>query len=353
LQTRVTQAGPLAAASATNIAAAQSAPGAGTLALNGSLAGAVTNNVCLSQSGTVATPLLINGSLAVAQYSVPTMGVTLGNVAYVPLPLAVSTASKTSNILSPAGGSPLLVSSAGNDSGITFKVVGYADHGSPIVVSETVTGANASVVSTANGYSVVLSITPSGNTASTVMVGTTQFAILDTPRRVIFTSSGTDTGITLTITGRDWAGSKISETVTGGSSGSPASTVLDYLAVTQVTISGATAGTISVGTNGVCASPWVNLDPWALGTVAGQTVVNGTVNYTVEVTNDDPDSYANPVARSAVTWNDSFAGVYQATASTAFSLTTAPLWARVLLNSETGTAAYVRMTLAQHGAVPL
>jgi hypothetical protein len=352
LQPRVTQVGPLGAASATNIAAAQSAPGAGALALNGSLAGAVANNICLSQSGTAATPLLINGTLAVTRYSAPVLGLTPVSVAYIPIPLAVSNASKSSNILSPAGGSPLLISSAGNDSGITFTVVGFADHGQYITQKEVVTGANASVVSTKLGYSEVLSITPSGNTASTVTVGTTQFAILDTARRVIFTSSGTDSGLTLTIVGRDWSGNKITETVTGGVSGTPASTVLDYLAVTQVLTSGATAGTISVGTNGVAGSPWINLDPWAMGAVSGQCAASGTVNFTVQVSNDDPNSYANPVAANVVTWDSNAAGVIAATVSTAFSLSAAPLWARVLLNSETGTG-FVRMTLAQMSAVPI
>lgn len=348
MQPRVTQAGPLAAASATNIAAAQTTPAAGVLALNGSTAGAVANNICLSQSGTAATPLLINGVLATTQYSAPTMGLTLDKVAYIPTPLASSNALKMSNILSPSTGSPVLITSAGNDSGITFKIVGLSIHVNTVVKTETVTGANTSVVSSANEYDVVLSITPSGNTASAVTVGTTQLAILDTARRVIFTSSGTDSGITLTITGRDWAGARISETVTGGVSGTPASTVLDYLAVTQVKVSGATAGTISVGTNGVAGSPWVNFDTWAMGTVSGQCVVNGTVNYTVQVTDDDPNSYGNPIAANVVTWNSNAVGIVNQTTSQSFGLAQAPLWARVLLNSNGGTTAYVRMTLIQH-----
>lgn len=352
MQTRVTQAGPLAAASTTNIAAAQTAPAAGTLALNGSLAGSVANNISLSQSGTAATPLLINGALSTTQYVNPFIGVTGAKVAYLPIPLAVNNASKTSNILSPAAGSPLLISSAGNDSGITFTVVGISDQRARVVQTEVITGSNASIVSTVNGYSVVLSITPSGNTASTVTVGTTQFAILDTARRVIFTSSGNDSGLTFTIIGRDWLGNRLTETVTGGNA-TAVQTVLDYAAVTQVKTSGATAGTVSVGTNGVASSPWIYLDTWAVGTVSGQTVVNGTVNYTVEVSNDDPNSYANPIAASAMTWNGNFAGVNASTTSTMFGLAVAPLWARVTLNSETGTTSYVRMTLAQSLSVPI
>lgn len=352
MQPRVTQAGPLAAASATNIAAAQTAAATGSLALNGSTATVSANNICLSQSGTAATPLLINGSLAVAQYVNPVNGFAAPTVAYVPSPYGAASNTSAANILSPTTGRQVIITSAGNDSGITFTLRGIKDR-SNIVNTEVLTGSNASVIGSANAYSEVISITPSGNTASTVTVGTSSYAVLDTARRVIFTSSGTDTGITITINGRDWSGSLISETVTGGSSGTPASTVLDYLAVLRVTVSGATAGTISVGTNGVAGSPWVNLDPWAMGTVSGQCVVNGTVNYTVQVTDDDPNSYANPVAPSAVIWDSNAAGVIGSAASTAFSLAAAPLWARVLLNSETGTTSFVRMTLAQHSSVPI
>lgn len=355
MQSRVTQAGPLAAASATNIAAAQTAPGAGVLALNGSTTLAVANNICLSQSGTVATPLLINGALAMNQYVAPTLGIVGAKVAYIPSSLAIHVASITTktNIFSPDAGRPIYITSAGNDSGITFTIVGIKNRSAINLVStEVVTGANASVVSSSNTYSEIVSVTPSGNTASTVTVGTASSALLDTARRVIFTSSGTDTGLAITIIGRNWAGDIITETVTGGSSGTPASTVLDYLAVAKVSVSGATAGTISVGTNGVAGSPWVNLDPWAMGQVAGQCVASGTVNFTVQVSNDDPNSYANSIAANVVTWDSNAAGVIAATASTAFSLSTAPLWARVLLNSETGTG-FVRMTLAQMSAVPI
>lgn len=356
MQPRVTQAGPLAAASATNIAAAQTAPGAGVLALNGSTTLAVANNICLSQSGTAATPLLINGALATNQYTAPTLGIVGAKVAYIPSSLAIHVESITTktNIFSPDAGRPIYITSAGNDSGITFTIVGIKNRSAINLVStEVVTGVNASVVSSSNTYSEIISITPSGNTASTVTVGTASSALLDTARRVIFTSSGTDTGLTITIIGRNWAGDIITETVTGGSSGTPASTVLDYLAVAKVSVSGATAGTISVGTNGVAGSPWVNLDPWAMGQVAGQCVASGTVNFTVQVSNDDPNSYANPIAANAMAWDSTYAAVNAATASVQFAMASAPLWVRVLLNSETGTSAFVRMSLAQMSSVPI
>jgi hypothetical protein len=62
------------------------------------------------------------------------------------------------------------VTSAGNDTGITFTVVGTDRYGNAI--SETFAGANASVASGAKNFATVTSITPSGNTAGNVTAGT-------------------------------------------------------------------------------------------------------------------------------------------------------------------------------------
>lgn len=350
MQSRVVQAGPLAAPSATNIALAQSPSAGGYLALNGSTTTKVANNICLAQSGTAATPLLLNGVLCRARYSAPTQPAQAA-VAYIPDILANENAASTTNLWSPSTGQPIYITSAGNDAGITFTVVGVlVDAGSP-VVTEVMAGTNASVVGSQYRYALVISVTPSGNTASTVTVGTSGYALLDAARRVLFTSSGTDTGLTITLSGRDWAGLPISETLTGGSSGVAVYSALDYLGVTAVKLSGATAGTISVGTNGVASSPWINLDPWAMGTVQLQAVVSGTANYTVETTNDDPDSFANPIGRSSVTWDSNAGGLINQTVSGSVNLATAPAWIRLLLNSQTNPG-YVRLTAIQHSAVP-
>lgn len=331
MQPRITQAGPLVAPTATKIALAQSPVAAGYLALNGAAGAATANNICLSQSGTAATPLLLNGALSQTRFASPTIGATPTTIAMLP-----------------ALG-PIYITSAGDDSAHTFAVVGLGPNN--IVLKETITGTNAGVSASANLYQAIMSITPSANTTSTVTVGAMGFATLDTARQVLFTSSGTDTGVTITISGADWSETPISESLLGGSSGVAVATALDYLTITQVKVSGATAGTISVGTNGVCGSPWINLDTWASGAIAGQAVVSGTANYTVQTSNDDPNSYSNPVARSAVKWDSNQAGISGATTSSAFGLAAAPVWARVLLNSQTNPG-FVRLTLAQASAVP-
>jgi hypothetical protein len=351
MQSRATQVGPLAAPSAINIALAQSPSAAGYLALNGSTTTHVANNICLSQNGTASTPLLLNGVLCRAQFTGPTFapGAT---VAYIPDILADVNASSTTNLWSPSTGQPIYITSAGNDSAITFKVVGISTDGFGQVITETMAGTNASVVGSQYRYRIVLSITPSGNTASTVTAGTTGFALLDTARRVLFTSSGTDTGLTITLSGRDWSGQSISETLTGGSNGTPVYSVLDYLGVTGVQLSGATAGTMSVGTNGVASSPWINMDTWAMGTCAIQCVVSGTANFTVETTNDDPNSYGNPISRVNVTWDAANGGLIGQTASASYAFPVVPAWLRVLLNSQTNPG-FVRMTAVQHSSVPI
>lgn len=173
-------------------------------------------------------------------------------------------------------------------------------------------------------------------------------ATLDTPRRVLVTNASDETGKTIILTGADRAGSTQSETLTLGGIGSTAS-VLDYKTVTSAVLSVNSAGTLSIGTNGVAASAWVMVDPWALPNVAIQATVSGTVNYTVQTTLDDPNSPTNPVAAASVTWvasNDT--DVVSATATKQSNLFFVPAYVRVLLNSGTGS---VTMTLIQSGGV--
>lgn len=350
MQPRVVTVGPLAAPSATNIATSQTLVGAGAVTLNGSLGqNTVANNICLSQSGTAATPLILNGALCRPGYSAPTMNVVSAKVAYLQSPEQNATQNRTTNIFSPAQGQPIYITSAGNDSAVVWTVVGYKGgrSGYGTVIKETILGSNAGISSSQNDYQIVLSITPSANTASTVTVGTCGLILLDTARRVLITSGGTDTGITFTITGLDWAGEEISEVLTGGSNGTPVYSVLDYLGVTKIVASGATASTVTVGTNGVASSQWINLDTFAMGQVNIQAVVSGTVNFTVQTTNDDPNSYGNPVARSAVTWDSTYSTLSSQTASITYGFPQSSAYIRVLLNSNTNPG-YVRLTAVQY-----
>lgn len=104
------------------------------------LSAAVANGIATSQSGTGGTALTLNGS-------------------YV-----------TSGVATLPQARRVLITSGGNDSGITFAIVGTDRRG--YAISETLTGGNATGVYTQQDFLTVTKITPSGNTATTVTSGT-------------------------------------------------------------------------------------------------------------------------------------------------------------------------------------
>ena len=177
-------------------------------------------------------------------------------------------------------------------------------------------------------------------------------ATTDKPRRVIITSAGNDSGITFTLSGTNWSGNPISETITGANAGA-ASSVLDYATVTSLVANGATASTITVGTNGVAGSSWVRFDEWANAQVQMQATVSGTVNYTVQTSNDDPNDIAAaaPVAPSVVAWDTTYtpAALVSASTTQTAALVAAPRWARVVVNSGAGS---VTATFNQYSVAP-
>lgn len=174
-------------------------------------------------------------------------------------------------------------------------------------------------------------------------------AQLGQPRRVLITNAGNDSARTFTVYGTTFGGQVISENVLG-TNGSSAATVQDFLTVTQVYVNGATSASgVIVGTNGVAGTRWVRLDSWANNNTAIQCTASGTVNYTVQVTMDDPNSTVDPVAPVDVTWvntNDTDAVTATSDIFTNFQFT--PTFARVLLNSGSGT---VTATFAQFDVV--
>jgi hypothetical protein len=75
----------------------------------------------------------------------------------------------------------VIITSAGNDSGITFTIVGTSPQRGTI--TEVLTGANIGVATSLNSFLTVTSITPSGATAAAITVGTNtvadSFIVLD------------------------------------------------------------------------------------------------------------------------------------------------------------------------------
>ena len=174
-------------------------------------------------------------------------------------------------------------------------------------------------------------------------------AVLDEPRRVLITNIGNDSALTFKVYGTNFGGHPITE-VLQGTSGSTVASTVDFATVTRIATSGSTSASgITVGTNGVAGSRWLRLDNWADAQTAIQCNATGTVNYTVQVTMDDPNDPVSPVAVNAVTWlntNDADAITAIGDVFTNFDWT--PSYARILLNSGSGS---VSGTFAQFNVV--
>ena len=174
-------------------------------------------------------------------------------------------------------------------------------------------------------------------------------AQLGAPRRVLITTTDNETGVTFTVTGTNRAGDVLSESLPGVNT-TTTYTTLDFFTVTSVTISASLIGNVTIGTNGIGGSPWVRFDEYAPHGVAIQCTVSGTVNYTVQQTLDDPNVSGTTLTPATMTWvSSSDTNVVGATATQQTNYNFTPVFARVLLNSGTGTVA---ATFLQASAVP-
>lgn len=173
-------------------------------------------------------------------------------------------------------------------------------------------------------------------------------AVLDTARRVAIASSSVDNDKYFTVTGTSASGNLQTETLLGPDTAT-VYTSLDFKTVTSITVSANVTGNIIVGTNGVASSPWVMFDPYSFPQVSLQCDASGTVNYSVQQTLDDPNSTTNPTVASDMVWFDnSDANLVSETVSRQGSYAIAPLYAKVTLNSGTGS---VKATFIQFGSV--
>ncbi len=144
-----------------------------------------------------------------------------------------------------------------------------------IHLSKTLIAANAALI--------CASQTPAG--AGALTLTTAAGVTLDTQRRVIITSAGNNAGVTFTITGTNDSGLPRFETVAGANVGISTS-LYDYRTVTSVTISGASTGAVTVGTNTTGSTDWKMLDSRTCAFSASVAcTVSGTATYSLETTN--------------------------------------------------------------------
>lgn len=109
--------------------------------------------------------------------------------------------------------------------------------------------------------------------------------------------------------------------------------------------------TVSDASGGIKYSPWVRFDDFAPSNISVQCNVTGTVNYTVQSTLDDPDDPISPVAVGSVVWvNSSDTAAVGATANIQTNFLFAPKFARIALNSGSGS---VRATFLQSSNGPV
>lgn len=195
-------------------------------------------------------------------------------------------------------------------------------------------------LATASATAIALAQTVAGAANLTLNGATVTAGVstLDTPRRVGITSAGNDSGITFTITGVDRAGQVQSEVVTGANAGVVQS-ALDYAKVTRIATSGASSGNVSAGTTGIASSRWVFIDAYEHDVPSAQVAVTGTVNYTVEMSLDDPNSALYPIQPYQAVWTPcNWAALVNATTTQSGNIDRSPFMIRLTMNSGTGSA---------------
>jgi hypothetical protein len=210
------------------------------------------------------------------------------------------------------------------------------------------------VLASASTTAVCASQTPLAGGNLTINGGsaTGGVATLDTQRVILLSFASSETGRTFVVYGTDDGGTRIQESVAGAAS--TAVTTQSFKTVTRITIDAASAGAITVGTNGVGATPWQIISnavsPVNLG--IGVTV-SGTVDFTWQYTFEDPSgTWPNPATQTTSGYVDAgqpntltkfptawpLSALAAKSANTDSSMTT-PIYAwRLQINSGSGSA---------------
>lgn len=201
----------------------------------------------------------------------------------------------------------------------------------PAYVSKTLAAADVNIIAESQTPAGAEDLTLDGDAVSGGV------AILDTQRQVLITQAADETGHTFTVYGTTDSGASISEAVAGSAAASVATTK-SFKTVTRVAIDAAATGALQVGTNGVGATPWRNLNlgvsPFNCGIAV---IVSGTVNYTVNYTLEDPDS---PVLSAGPT-AFAISALSAKTTSIADTILAAISALQLVINSGTGSATLV------------
>lgn len=109
---------------------------------------------------------------------------------------------------------------------------------------------------------------------------------------------------------------------------------------------------IVLTTNGVAASTLARMDEWAPGPITIQCSIVGSPTYSIQVSNDDPNSPTNPVAVGSMNWSNSPDTLAVGATTAIYTiLAQTPLFIRI--NQTAGAAGNgVVATIVQSGVVP-
>jgi len=196
-------------------------------------------------------------------------------------------------------------------------------------------------------------VTAAAGTGGTPLTLTTSPYVLDNPRRIIITSTQTETGRTFAVIGTDWNGQTQSETISGVSA-TAVQSVYDYATIISITPNSNTAGNITVGTNAVGSTRPIFLDEWAFREATVQCVNNGSITTVLEQTLDDPTSVYNPTAYTSVTWfTSSDTATTNSTANYISSFDHSPKMVRLRSTTFSAVTGSATLRISQHASVPL
>jgi hypothetical protein len=198
-------------------------------------------------------------------------------------------------------------------------------------LTKVMTAPLATAVANAQSLAAAGNLTLNGGS---VAGGVATFA---TQRRLAFVSAGNDVARHATLTGTNDDGAVISEIVALASIGT-VNSVLDYRTVTRVTVDGAIATTINIGTTATGSTRWVRcntyLTPFAVNLT---TQLSGSVTYQGETTADDFWTATNNPAMNTTPVVNVATAIASGTTAAATPLTSPVTGVRLTVTAGTGT----------------
>lgn len=208
----------------------------------------------------------------------------------------------------------------------------------PVTISRTLAAASA------NSIALLQTTAGAGNFTLDGALVSGGVATIPVASQVTLTSAGNISGVNFTITGTDTRGQTVTE-VLAGPNANTVTSVYTYATVTSIAVNGAVGTNTSVGNAQSGASPVIPLDLYLPFGSTTSVKVTGTVNYTVQVSNDDP--YV--ADQTTMVWSSHpTAALVGATASQIGTTANAYRAIRLVTNSGGGTAA---ITVSQQGLI--